>query len=668
MRVLSSLLLAVASASLRAPPQRALEAETDRCTTMAVGAGAGSQGPMATHTSDCLDCDFRVNKVPAADWKDGSVRPLYEYRGSYPATVSSERGETWLPRNLEGSAAQLAAWGEESTRTGTIPQVAHTYALLEAGYGLMNEWGVGIGESTCAARFTAAPASAGGRALLDVRELTRLALERTSTARAAVLLMGELAVALGFYGADWSGGDVALAEAGEALTVVDAREAWMFHVLADDTGASALWVAQRVPDKHITVAANMFVVKEVTRDSPDFLYSDNLWAVALAHGLIPSLDATLNFNLAFGWPRAHSAYCTRRVWRVFSLAAPSLLLPADTDEWGSDYPFSVEVERVLSEEDLMRFQRDHYEGSAFDMTKGLGAGPFGDPQRFDPSVNENGMTYPELMRGGFERAISMFRTTYSTVLQPRAGLPALVAAKVWLCVYAPHASSYLPFYPAQSRVPDAYSRGSLFKYDSSVAFWNFLAAGNYASRFYKFAMVDVWAVQSQLQAYSVAKSRELEDKVVELLSTVAPESQRALSEAPGSPPSSGPALVLHAARSLVDVFAEEQARSIARAWRELLPALITRFHDGYRAEALDQPAIAMHKLFYPLDWLQATGFFNNKPNEGPGIILMQPLAQRGAGSGLLLALAVVLASAALGFALGRHKGRGGSPRERTPLV
>lgn len=54
--------------------------------------------------------------------------------------------------------------------------------------------------------------------------------------------MGDLAVQLGFYGADWSGGDASLGEAGEALTVIDSTEAWVFHVLADDTGTSAIWV------------------------------------------------------------------------------------------------------------------------------------------------------------------------------------------------------------------------------------------------------------------------------------------------------------------------------------------------------------------------------------------------------------------------------------------
>jgi len=111
---------------------------------------------------------------------------------------------------------------------------------------------VAIGESTCAAVFWAAPKSAGGSASIEVREMSKLALERTSTARDAVLLMGALAEQHGFYAADWSGGDASKGEGGETLTVIDKTEAWVFHVLADDTGTSALWAAQRVPDDHVS--------------------------------------------------------------------------------------------------------------------------------------------------------------------------------------------------------------------------------------------------------------------------------------------------------------------------------------------------------------------------------------------------------------------------------
>ena len=52
------------------------------------------------------------------------MRPLYLYKGTYPATITSVRGTTWHPDNLEGTQEQLEAWGLESPITGHIPQVS----------------------------------------------------------------------------------------------------------------------------------------------------------------------------------------------------------------------------------------------------------------------------------------------------------------------------------------------------------------------------------------------------------------------------------------------------------------------------------------------------------------------------------------------------------------
>ncbi len=44
---------------------------------------------------------------------------------------------------------------------------------------------------------------------------------------------------------------------------------------------SAVWVAQRVPDGHVSVVANQFIIGEVPRENNgDFMYSKNLWTVA----------------------------------------------------------------------------------------------------------------------------------------------------------------------------------------------------------------------------------------------------------------------------------------------------------------------------------------------------------------------------------------------------
>ena len=75
---------------------------SDKCTTIVVGGAAGTEGPMTTHTADCSNCDFRLNKVPAKDWKEGEKRALYVYKGSYPSQVIEGRGTTWSASNLEG--------------------------------------------------------------------------------------------------------------------------------------------------------------------------------------------------------------------------------------------------------------------------------------------------------------------------------------------------------------------------------------------------------------------------------------------------------------------------------------------------------------------------------------------------------------------------------------
>lgn len=80
-------------------------------------------------------------------------------------------------------------------------QVPHTFAYFEETYGVINEKQVGIAESTCSGIFGAKPATQGGYALMSVDTLSQLAMERATTAREAVQLMGAMAEKYGFYGA-----------------------------------------------------------------------------------------------------------------------------------------------------------------------------------------------------------------------------------------------------------------------------------------------------------------------------------------------------------------------------------------------------------------------------------------------------------------------------------
>lgn len=68
-------------------------------------------------------------RVPAADWPEGSLRPVYFVSGWYPRIVSASRGPGYAPAGGQAVMEPL----------GAIPQVAHTYAYWDTNYGARSE-------------------------------------------------------------------------------------------------------------------------------------------------------------------------------------------------------------------------------------------------------------------------------------------------------------------------------------------------------------------------------------------------------------------------------------------------------------------------------------------------------------------------------------------------
>ena len=211
------------------------------CTTIAIGnKGTVDGSTLVSYNADCSECDWRANKVPRMSYPLGSQRPVYLLSGSYPLHVREDHGFTWDPSNLEQSQFN-EEWKKMRGRIlGYIPQVEHTFEYVEGLYGIMNEYQVAIGESTCASKLFASPlgelgsrnGNGVGLALFEVSELTQVAMERAKTAREAIQLMGNLATQYGFYSADWESRSPdypnnVMGEGGEALTVVDPTEAWV---------------------------------------------------------------------------------------------------------------------------------------------------------------------------------------------------------------------------------------------------------------------------------------------------------------------------------------------------------------------------------------------------------------------------------------------------------
>mmetsp|Transcript_1141 Transcript_1141/g.3290 ORF Transcript_1141/g.3290 Transcript_1141/m.3290 type:complete len:629 (-) Transcript_1141:1757-3643(-) len=595
----------------------------DRCTTIVVGAKAtGEGGPLTSHTVDCAECDFRLSKVPARRVTKAQ-RPVYRYRAAYPRWLGRGKGRTY-----ESATAYSSKWAPDDgffAPIGSIPETtnAKTYGYVDGAYGVQNEAGLAIGESTCAAELIAKPASEeGGSALLDVRELTLIAMERCATAVCAVETMGSLAELYGYYGADASH-----VEAGEALSVVDDSDAWIFHVLADDTGFSAVWAARRVEPDEVAVVANQFIIGDVPAASSlesGFAFSSNVRVVAARAGLWAN-GAPLHFAKTFGQSRGPLApYATRRQWRVFSVALGTDL-PDDAvdDEWGYDFSLKLPPARwTFGAEAVMDLLRDHYEGTKFDMTQGPASGPFGDPSRFDPA--DNALIFPgdsvsavaATAQGRFERAISLFRCAYSFVSQPGKNHP-----MVWVAQYAPHSASYVPVFAAADAVPSALAVGSLHEVHFGAQYWAHALVGNWAARFYVVAQP---LVAEKRDAVDAETRRDVADFLLRSGDTSRGES--------------------------LAVFADRAANASLEAWWELFWTLAATVKDGQRLDDIHAETLSPTRLFYRASWLKQVGFFFDEPSrlfyvppKGPDwFTALPPSAQLGLTFFLGLVLGVLL--------------------------
>lgn len=361
------------------------------CTTFVVGKKATADGSvMCTHTNDGGGTtDPRLVRVPSRDYPEDSLRPVYASPESYPRYVGYDRNASeYYPENCLAGKSRCGVF----TPIGYIPQVTHTFAYYETTYGVMNEMQVGIGESTCSGVFVSRSVDAGGKALLSVDQLSQIAMERASTAREAVSIMGALAEKYGFYGESTSfeGGS-------ESLVVIDPNEGWVFHILADPSGSSAIWVAARIPDDSVAVVANMFSIRDVDlQDTDNFLGRQDMWEIAFKQGLW-SPGEPKDFTATFSdGEYAHKYYSGRRMWGVFRRLSPSAELPSEYGNLKYDrpYPFAVRVDTPVTVHDVTGVLRDWYEGTNYSTSAGLAGGPFGTPDRFsnngaDYSVNGN---------------------------------------------------------------------------------------------------------------------------------------------------------------------------------------------------------------------------------------------------------------------------------------
>ena len=395
----------------------------------------------------------------------------------------------------EGTMMDLYEW-DTGKFMGKIKQAAQTYNVI----GNMNEFQVSIGETTYGG-LPALGSQAG--AVMDYGGLIYLSLQRCKNAREAIKSFHELVTEYGY------------ASSGESFSIVDANEVWILELIGKGEGQKgAVWVARRIPDGYVSGHANHPRIMtfplangKTSINSNQFdklfnpevetIYAADVISFAREKGLFKGKDENFSFSDTYAPVDFEGArFCEIRVWAMFNAVAPDMKnyweyakgniehakKLANGDDNIDNYPTNrmplwVKPDRKISVQEMFGFMRNHLEGTELDMTKDLGAGPFGNPYRWRPLTwKVDGVEYCN------ERATATQQTGFSFISQMRSWLPDPIGGIHWFGVDDASSTVYIPMYCSMTRAPHTFERGNgaMMRWSDDAAFWAFSQVSNFA--------------------------------------------------------------------------------------------------------------------------------------------------------------------------------------------
>jgi len=466
--------------------------------------------------------------------KDGSVMITYTCDGEFLPHLE------YIPAQDHEPGSTIKITGRGGKVRGEVRQVPHTYAVVD----LMNEHQLAIGETTFGGRRELRNPDG----FLHYFLLMRLALQRAKTAREAIKVMAELVEEYGY------------ASTGESFSIADPKEAWIMEMIGPGPGGKgAHWVALRIPDGYISAHANMSRIGEFPLNDPEnCMYSPNVISFAEEKGYYNKKSGKpFSFRYAYDPPQPSGLRtCAARVWSMFRRSAPSQNLSPDFQrgkKGAKPYPLWIKPDQKLSLQDVMNIMRDHYEGTDYDMTKGVDAGPFGCPVRCrDLTWEVDGVKY------SWERPISTQQTGFSFISQSREWLPNAIGGVYWYGVDDTYTTCYMPLYCCIQALPEPFTVGDLQKFSWDSAWWVFNFVANIANLKYSYMVKDIQKVQAALEG--------------QFLSV-------------------------------------RQGENMVKHWIELGEYLLTKYNDGYVKDENGRP----RGVGYPSEWLKEV--LKSKPKQ-----------------------------------------------------
>ncbi len=441
---------------------------------------------------------------------DGSVMCTYNCDGF---GFASPLNWSAAGRHAPGEMLAIRGWGPDAP-VHYVKQADYTYGVV----GLMNELQVSIVETTWGGREELEKSEGA----LDYFTLMELALQRSATAREAIEVMHNLVQEYGYN------------QTGESFAVCDPQEAWIMELIGKGPGRKgAVWVALRVPDDCITAYANSSRIRKFPQARKidkkkgygivegTCMYSADVISFAREMGWYEGADADFSFREAYG-PMDFSKirYCEARVWSFFrhhyDTEVIDSYLPFIEGHMDicDELPLWIKPDKPLSVRDLMNDMRDHYEGTALDMTVDVSAGPWASPYR-NQLTNFEAPDGTKMFR---ERPIGCQQSGMTMVCQMRSFLPDEVGGVTYFNMDDASMVAYVPVYCSINRVPAPFRRenNNIREFSTESAFWMNNWVANMVYPRYSAMIGDLRDAQTELEDYYAEDQKEVEAKVKNL--------------------------------------------------------------------------------------------------------------------------------------------------------
>jgi dipeptidase len=468
--------------------------------------------------------------------KDGSVFMTYSADAPFMPRLLRCAGGLHQP----GATVEVRGWENDEVR-GSIPQPDRTLGVV----GLMNEYQVAIGETTTGGRRELVDREG----QIDYDALIWLTLQRARSAREAIRIIDDLARTYGYR------------SSGETFSIADKDEAWLMELIGKGPGRNGIvWVAARVPDGYLTAHANMSRITSFPMDDPEnWLHSADVVDFAVEKGYFQADSGQpFSFREAYhpGLGASQKRACGGRVWSIYRRAAASAGFSDDFfrgRDGAEDYPLFIKPDQPLSVRDVMELMRDHFEGTPYDMTKGVDAGPFGSPLRArDLTWSVDGKTYM------WERPIATQQAGFVVVTQSRKALPDLVGGVVWFTPDEASTSCFTPLYCGSEALPKPYVEGDYHKFSWDSAWWVTNVVSNLAYDRWSRVYPDIRSAQQDQEAKLFQMQPVIEETAAKLASSDLP-----------------------LARTFLTNYTVSTGEGVFRRWKEVAEGILTKHVDGY---------------------------------------------------------------------------------------